>query len=118
MKLPCVVEEPNFRLAINGFTFRLIATGAADGFVRAVLALIWILGRLRKRFSPVSGVDDSDTVTPSLLFVSSSDLVDSLSPDAEGPTSDSALVAGVFKLFSAGVRLRPSNLLGLPTLNL
>lgn len=105
------------RLAINGFTLRLIATAGA--FVRAVLAVICILGRLRNRFKPDSGVDVSEIVeAPSLLFVSSSDLVDSLSPDAEGPMSDSALAACGFRLFNAGVRLRPSNLFGLPTLNL
>lgn len=110
-------EPPNLRLAINGFTFRLMATAGA--LVRAVLAVICILGRFRKRFRPVSGVDDSDIVeAPSLLFVSSSDLVDSLSPEAEGAISDSALAACGFKLFKAGVRLRPSNLFGRPTLNL
>lgn len=109
-------EPPSLRLAIKGFTFRFIATAGA--LVRAVLAVICILGRLRKRFKPVSaGVDDS-VEAPSLAFVSSSDLVDSVSPDAEGPTSDSALAACGFKLFNAGVRLRPSNLFGLPTLNL
>lgn len=111
------MDDPNLRLASNGFTFRLIATAGA--FVRAVLAVIWILGRLRKRFSPVSGVDDSEMVeAPSLPLVSSSGLVDSLSPDADGPISDSALAPDDFKLFNAGVRLRPSNLFGLPTLNL
>lgn len=110
-------EPPNLRLAINGFTLRLIA--GAGALVRAVLALICILGRLRRRFKPVSGVDDSElVVAPSLLFVSSSDLVDSLSPEPEGPISDSALAGCGFKLFNAGVRLRPRSLFGLPTLNL
>lgn len=112
-------EPPSLlRLAIKGFTFRFIATAGA--LVRAVLAVICILGRLRKRFKPVSaGVDDSEMVdAPSLAFVSSSDFVDSVSPDAEGPTSDSALAACGFKLFNAGVRLRPNNRFGLPTLNL